>query len=270
MTNTRIVFNKLRGVFLIPFAIGVSFGQMPVVPAGGTVNGASFASGQPIAPGSLASIFGTQFAAATALADSVPLSTTIGETSVTFNGVPAPLYFVSPGQINAQVPYGTTIGSANVIVTRGGLSSPAQPVVINQVAPGVFTANGYAIAYFGAAADPRFGDFAAPVGTFPNSLPAHPGDVLTVYATGLGAVSPSVQDGFDSSDTLRNTVVVPTVLVGNVPAQLFFSGLTTQFPGVYQLNIAVPQVPTGNSVPIQIEMNGVTSPASAIIAVISP
>jgi uncharacterized protein (TIGR03437 family) len=269
MTNTRIVIDKLRGLLLVPFAIGAGFAQMPVIPAGGTVNGASFAQGQPIAPGSLASIFGTQLASSTAFADSVPLSTTLSDASVTFNGIPSPLYFASSGQINAQVPYGITSGSANVVVTRGGVASQPQPVVINEVAPGIFTASGYAIAYFGAQG-PNFGDFAAPVGTFPNSLPAHPGDVLTVYATGLGAVTPSVQDGHDSSDQLRNTVVVPTVLVGNVPAQLLFSGLTTQFPGVYQLNITVPQVPTGDKVPIQIQMNGVTSPASAIIAVTSP
>jgi uncharacterized protein (TIGR03437 family) len=269
------VFHKLRGLFLLPFAIGVSFGQMPVINTAGTVNAASFAPDQPVAAGSLVAIFGTSFAAATALADSVPLSTTLGVTSVTFNGVPAPLDFVTPGQINAQVPFnvfsdGSTSGTVNVVVTNGGVSSAPQPVVINPVAPGVFTSNGYAIAYFGSGTDPRFGDLAAPVGTFPGSLPAHPGDVLTILATGLGAVTPSVQTGSPSFDQLRTTVLTPTVLVGNVPAQLLFSGLTPSYPGIYQVNISVPQLPTNNSVPIQIQMNGVTSPATANIAVASP
>jgi uncharacterized protein (TIGR03437 family) len=61
-------------------------------------------------------------------------------------------------------------------------------------------------------------------------------------------------------------VTLPTVLIGNVPAQVPFSGLTPQFPGVYQLNVAVPQVPAGNSVPLQIQMSGITSPANAVIA----
>jgi len=275
MTNTRIVLHKLRVLLLLPFAIGVSFAQMPVINANGTVNAASFAPDQPIAAGSLVAIFGSQFATATALADSVPLSTTLGVTSVTFNGIFAPLDFVTPGQINAQVPFdvfsdGSTSGSVNVVVTNGGLTSAPQPVVINPVAPGVFTVNGNAIAYFGLGSDSRFGDFAWPAGTFPGSAPAHPGDLLTVYATGLGAVTPSIQSGNNSLDQLRTTVLTPTVLIGNVPATLLFSGLNPSFPGIYQLNILVPQVPTNNSVPIQVQMNGVTSPAAANIAIISP
>jgi uncharacterized protein (TIGR03437 family) len=273
------VFLRFRSLLLLPFALGVAFAQMPATNVNGTVNAASFGPDQPVAAGSLVAIFGTQLATGTALADTVPLSTTLGVTSVTINSIPAPLDFVTTGQINAQVPFnvfpdGTTSGSANVVVTVNGVPSPPQPVVINPVAPGVFTANGYAIAYFGAAG-PNFGKFAAPVGTFPGSLPAHPGDILTVYATGLGAVNPPVQNGFNSLDQLRFTVIMPTVLIGNVQAPVQFSGLSPSFPGVYQLNITVPQVPTGNSVPLQILMNGVMSPnvagpTSANIAVTSP
>ena len=210
-----------------------------------------------------------------AQADTVPLSTTLGNTSVTINGIPAPLDFVTAGQINAQVPFNvfpdgvTTSGSVNVVVTLNGIPSPPQPVVINPFEPGVFASSGYAIAYFGAAG-PNFGKLAAPVGTFSGSLPAHPGDILTVYATGLGAVNPPIQNGVNSLDQLRFTVATPTVLIGNVQAQVLFSGLTPSFPGVYQLNIVVPPVATGNSIPLQIQMNGITSPPTANIAVTSP
>jgi uncharacterized protein (TIGR03437 family) len=256
------------------------FAQAPAITAGGTVNAASNAAGQPVAPGGLVSIYGTNFAAGLALASSVPLSTSLSGTSVSINGIAAPLDFVSPGQINAQVPFNVlpagTNGSVNVLVTNGSLVSAASPVTINQVGPGIFgDANltpEYAIAYYGLGTDPRFGTLAWPpntVGGLTTSL-AHPGDVLTILATGLGAVTPSIQNGAASSDQLRSTSITPTVLVGNVAATLYFSGLSPQFPGVYQLNIAVPQIPAGNAVPIQIQMNGVTSPATVFIGVANP
>jgi uncharacterized protein (TIGR03437 family) len=269
------VLSRFPTLTLALLASGIGFAQTPAINVNGTVNAASFAPAQPVAAGSLVAIFGSQLATGLASADTIPLETTLGQTSVTFNGVTAPLDFVTAGQINAQVPFeifpaGTTSGSVNVVVTLNGVQSPPQPVVINPVAPGVFTANGYAIAYFGAAG-PNFGALAAPVGTFSNSMPAHPGDILTVYATGLGAVNPTILSGHNSLDQLRFTVVQPTVLIGNVPATVQFSGLTPSFPGVYQLNIVVPQVPTSNGVPLQIQMNGVTSPATgALIAVTSP
>src|SRR5436305_13290330 len=98
--------------------------QVPVVADGGVLNGASFARGQAVAPGSIVSIFGTELATSLAQADTVPLSNSLGGVSVTFNGVPAPLYFVSAGQINAQIPWnvipnGISSGTADIVVTRG-------------------------------------------------------------------------------------------------------------------------------------------------------
>jgi len=79
--------------------------QTPSVPAGGVINAASGASvTAPVAPGSLVSIFGSNLASGLAQADSIPLSTSLNSVSVTFNGIPAPLLFVSGGQINAQLP----------------------------------------------------------------------------------------------------------------------------------------------------------------------
>ena len=117
--------------------------------------------------------------------------------------------------------------------------------------------------------DPRYGTLAAPPGSIPGltTSPAHANDALIIYATGLGAVTPAVQSGHDSLDQLRTTVLTPTILMGNVPSPLLFSGLTPQFPGVYQVNAQVPQVTPGSAVPLQIQINGVTSPANATIAI---
>src|SRR5207253_277077 len=117
--------------------------QMPIIVDGGVLNGASFAKGQPVSPGSLVSLFGTDLAASLAQADSVPLSTAIGGVSVTFNGIKAPLDFVSPGQINAQVPWEIAppdgaSADVNIVVNRGSLSSAATSVHLTSAAPGLF------------------------------------------------------------------------------------------------------------------------------------
>lgn len=264
----------ISGLFLACLAASGGQAQSPVISAGGIVNAASFAAGQPLAAGSLVAIFGTQLAPGLAQAASVPLSTSLSNVSVSFNGIAAPLDFVSAGQINAQIPYEALpsggSGTINVTVSNNGNVSPPQPIVINSAVPGVFAVSGHAIAIIATdASDPRYGTLAAPAGSIPGltTSPAHANDVLIVYATGLGAVTPAVQSGHDSLDQLRTTVLTPTILVGNVPGPLYFSGLTPQFPGVYQINVGVPQVTPGNAVPLQVQINGVTSPATANIAI---
>jgi uncharacterized protein (TIGR03437 family) len=99
------------GSFFVIFSC-VVFGQTPVIAPGGIVNGATFAPGA-IAPGSIASIFGSNLASTLAQASTIPLSTALADVTVTINGQPAPLYFVSPdqpgkpgtAQINIQIPY---------------------------------------------------------------------------------------------------------------------------------------------------------------------
>src|SRR5262245_21291526 len=112
----------------------IAAAQTPVIAPGGVLNGASFdKTGQPIPPGALVSIFGTDLAAASASADSVPLSTSLSNVSVTVNGVAAPLKDVvhSAGgdQINAQVPWEVlTTGTAQVVVNRNGVTSAPLPI----------------------------------------------------------------------------------------------------------------------------------------------
>ncbi|HVW84152.1 MAG TPA: hypothetical protein VHB50_05710 [Bryobacteraceae bacterium] len=263
------------GVFLL-CAAGFTqlYAQSPSVSPGGVVNAATFANGQAVSPGSLVAIFGSQLAVQTAVAATIPLATMLANVSVTFNGEPAPLSFVSGGQINAQVPWDTlngTAGMANIVVTNNATSSPPQPVLIGPVGPGVYaTTDGHAIAVNATdSTSDRYGKIAAPAGSIQGltTAPAHVGDVLIVYATGLGPVDSPIATGANSLDKIRNTVNKPTVLIGNVPADLPFSGLSPQFVGVYQLNVVVPQVPSGNAVPIQIQMGGITTPATTNIAV---
>src|SRR5215469_2090702 len=108
--------------------------QTPAINSGGVVNTAGASSTQAVAPGALVSIFGSNLAANMALSDSVPLSTAVGGVSVTIAGLPAPIPFVSPNQINIEIPWGTPIsdssGPAQVVVTNATLGSASSTVTV--------------------------------------------------------------------------------------------------------------------------------------------
>jgi uncharacterized protein (TIGR03437 family) len=264
---------RVLGLFAFA-ALGSTFGQQPSVSAGGIVNAASFAAGQPVAPGSIVAIFGQQLAAQLAQADTVPWSNSLGNVSVSFNGVTAPLQFVSPGQINAQVPweaFPTGAASASVVVTNNGSASAPESVVVNPIVPGIFQFSGHAIAVN--VTDPtsaRYGTLAAPSGSIAGltTFPAQANDFLFLYANGLGPVDSPIASGqVPASGRIVRTTATPIVLVGNAPATVLFSGLTPGFPGIYQVNFSVPQVPAGNTVPLQLQAGGFTSPNTTSIAV---
>jgi len=253
-------------------AIGAN-AQQPVVAPGGVLNAASNAKGVSVAPGSLISIYGTALASTLANADTIPLSTTLGNVTVTFNSIPAPMLYVSntPQQINAQMPWELQgSNSAQVVVTNNGTASAPMSVQLTPAAPGIFSFGsgvGQAIAYGNSD-----GQFAAPAGAYPG-LTTHPakigGDPLVILATGLGPVNPPVQTGNDVTDNQAHLCVTqPVVLVGGVAANVLFAGISPQFVGVYQLNIVIqPGTPTGNAVPLQIQANGVTTTNLVTIAV---
>ncbi len=250
----------------------------PVVGAGGVVNDGNY-SAQGVAPGSIVAIFGTNLATTIPQPETIPLSTTWSDvTSVTFNDVPAGLFFVSSGQINAQLPFnvlpsGQESGTVNIVVTRTNGSSAPQTVTVVPASPGIFTANatglGQALAYdnttslVAAAAGSVSGLTTAPI-----SLSS--GHALIIACTGLGPVTPSIGNYVAASDgILRNTVLQPAVLIGGVQAQSVYSVLSPQFVSEYQIGV-VPDpttTPTGNAVPLQITINGVTTSAQVTIAV---
>jgi trimeric autotransporter adhesin len=246
----------------------IACAQTPVVSSGGVSNAAN---GLPtVAPGSLVSIYGSNLAGGLAQADSIPLSTTLSNVSVTFNGVAAPLLFVSTGQINAQLPWNVlssgTTGTANVVVTRNNQASTAQTLQVGPFSPGIFAINNIAVAI-----NPD-GSIAAPVGAIPGipTRPAKIGDPggLVILCTGLGAVDSSVANGAASLDKLRTATTTPTVMIGGKAAQVVFAGLSPQFVGVNQINLAIPSgTQTGDAVPIQISLGGTTTSATITIAV---
>src|ERR1017187_10233089 len=225
--------------------------QAPVV--GGIVNSGSYYAGAGVAPGSIVSIFGTNLASQTTTAGSLPLPTSLGDvSSVTFNGVPAALFYVSPGQINAQAPPwfllnpfpGLTLlgGDLIVVVTNGAGSSVLRSVPIVAAQPGIFTVSANGV---GQAIATDNADGAIASATHPIQI----GSYLIVWCTGLGAV-----------DAAGNTLATPTVTIGGVPATLIYSALSPQYVGEYLVAVQVaPGTPTGNAVPLQIQVAGETT-----------
>ncbi len=203
------------------------------------VNGASFVAGD-LAPGSLISIFGESLANGTAGAAALPLPLELAGASVSINGVPAPLLFASPNQINLQIPWQTTAGTASIVTSRGGTAATPISVTIGPVSPGIFVV---------VHADGR------PV-TADN--PAVAGEVLVVYANGLGAVSGSVTSGQGApSNPPATTTQAPGVTIGGISAGVEFSGLTPGFVGLNQVNVRVPaSFPTGPRTPLALTIGG--------------
>ena len=270
----------LKLAFVSSIFLGCALAQ-PQVANNGVLNGGSFIVGQAVSPGSVVSIFGSGLAAGTLIGDTVPLSASLGSTAVFFNGEQAPLYFVSAGQINAQLPWdllpsGATSGTVNITVENGAATSIPMSVQLAALAPGIYSIPagvGYAVAIN---AD---GSIAAPPGAIPGiaTHPANPGDVLILYANGLGPVGvPNSSGGLTFSppalgaaslDATRYTLTAPTLLVGGAQAQLIFSGLTPQFVGINQINFVVPAVTPGNAIPIQLVEGGITSTNQVVIAI---
>jgi len=225
----------------------------PVVPSGAVLNGASFAIGAPIAPGSIASVFGSGFG-------SSPLGVT-----VLIGGIAAPLFAVSPQQINFQVPWQLSgEAQAALTVTSGDLTSASINVPLAAAAPGIFLLSSAGQA---AALIANTASIVASAAAFPGSRPAQPGEYITIYCTGLGAVTNQPATGaLSGTGTLSYTSTGPiTVSIGGVAAPVSFSGLAPGYLGLYQVNVQVPaKAPTGPAVPLTISTGGMTSNQATI------
>ena len=232
-----------------------NFDQPPSISAGGIVSAASNAQTL-LAPGSLVTIYGSKLAGQ-ATATSVPLPVNLGGSSVLLAGQSAPLMFTSDGQVNAVVPYGVGVNTAQqVIVSRGNSLSVPQSITFASAAPGIFSR--------GASGQGIVVDIN---GSFVDSAnPVKAGDAIVIYCTGLGEVDPPVPAGSPASLTqLSNAVNPVTVSIGGVAVQPFFSGLTPGFIGLYQVNAIVPSgVASGDQVPVTLTTSGQTSPPVTI------
>jgi len=254
--NSRLGLGRFTGSILLQ-AIGAADVTIPVefttgtpkIDSNGIVNAAHLA-GVGVSPGGLISIFGSNLASAARPAPPIPyLPDELGGTSVKVGTFKARLLYVSPTQINAQVPVELTDQTTPVKVSVGGLETDAVTMKVLPYDPGLFTFDGVPA---GPAAALK-ADYTA----VSSASPAQKGTVIMLFGTGFGPVSPSVGSGQPGKDSLNLTVQTPAVLFGDRPGKVLYSGLAPGLVGVYQVNVEVPaDAPTGDSVPIIVGIGG--------------
>lgn len=235
-------------------------GPAPLTASNAIVSAANPAGGSSVAPLSIASIYGANLAARTVVASGgPPLPVTLGGTTM-FLGIsqtPAPLFFVSPGQINFQVPL-LPPGLNSLTIALGSFSTTITMNVAS-FAPALFTTNSQGTGQ-AAALIAGTTSIAGPAGG-QRSRPAKKGEFVSIYCTGLGDVSNPPDPGDPApSVPLSTTVFTPSVTIGNISAKVSFSGLAPGYAGLYQVNVQVPATaPSGSSVPVVLAIGGVTS-----------
>jgi uncharacterized protein (TIGR03437 family) len=228
-----------------------------------SVNAANYFANRALAPGVIASIFpaGIQFGSETRnfneLPNPLPLPRELAGIEVLVGERPVPLFFVSPGQINFQIPTDSPAsGALDIVVQRRstGQVLAAGAVQMNEVSPALFTLN--ATGSGQTAAINQNGTVNSPTN------PAQPGTVISLYGTGQGIVAGGPPAGEPASG-IAETGEKPRVLLNNValdPENVQFSGLAPGFVGLWQINVLIPATQaTGNAIPISVQLRGIPS-----------
>jgi glucosylceramidase len=216
----------------------------PAFPADGAINAAS--PGAALSPGELFSIYGVNLAAEAQQPLRLPLPATMAAVSVQVDGIAAPLVYVSPQQINAQVPWEATPGSATLTITHAGVAA-SQTVTIAAAGPAIFTLYGSQQA---AALNE---DYSVNAQNNPAS------SFIQMFGTGFGAVSPAVPTGAAASgSTLSQVIANVTATVGGAPSKVLFAGLAPGFAGLWQIDVALP-AGTSGGLPVIVSVPGVAS-----------
>jgi uncharacterized protein (TIGR03437 family) len=237
------------------------------LPSNAILNGASFLAGA-VAPGQVVSIFGKNLGPATgvglqfASGSTNVISANLSGVVVTFNGIPAPLFFVRSDQINCQVPIeldGQTTATMTVYYHNQVVTGATVPVV--PVAPSIFTvAGGKGMAAM----------FNQDGSVHSVSNPAAPGSVIQIYMTGQGVVSPPLANGqlVPPTAPFPAAMFPVTVTIGGLSAEVKFAGMAPSLVGLFQVNAVVPPgAAPGASVPLTIAIGSASSQAGVTIAV---
>jgi uncharacterized protein (TIGR03437 family) len=237
----------------------------PSVKDGGVISAVSFSPLAPLAPGSLASISGSNLASSASLSTQPPLNTQLNGTQAIIAGRSMPLFSTADGQINGVIPFDVPVNSTHqLIIQRGNAYSVPVNVTVATAGPAVFTQD---MSGTGAA---------SVVGTDANGNqyvvnddnPASEGDTLVITCAGLGAVDPPVASGIAAPDSPASATTNPvTVTIGGQDAPVAFAGLTPGLVGIYQVNTAVPSGVTPGDAPLVVNVAGQSSQPAVTIAV---
>jgi uncharacterized protein (TIGR03437 family) len=209
-------------------------------------NAASF--NQEYAPGMLLTIYGLRLSPGTQEAASAPWPIGMYGVTVTINGVLAPLYYVSPGQLNVQIPYETPVNTSVVLTVNNSAGSVSTSFTAAAAAPGIFTDQNDAPVPFTSAAR---------------------GETITLYLTGAGAVTPAIATGAGPKvgtalANLPQPVQKISVTVGGVTSPSVSAMIPAGYVGVVQVNYQVPAAAPLGPQPVVVTLGGVSSPPATL------
>ena len=235
---------------------------------------ARFGGFSTVAPGSWVEIYGTNLAAGTRNWGTLDFNgpnapTTLGGTTVSIEGMPAFVDYVSPGQVNVQVPSGVGTGTQFLTVTTAAGPSAAYLVNVAATSPGLLAPASFNIAgipYVGALTIQ--GTYILPPGAIAGvtTQRATPGETIVLYGVGFGSVTPNIPAGQIVGQT--NTLAASfNVLFGSTAATVSFKGLAPSAIGLYQFNVVVPNVAASDMVPLTFNLGGINSTQILYISV---
>ena len=205
----------------------------------------NYASYRPsYAPGMMLSVWGSGLAPTTLSASTVPLPLQLAGVSVTINGLAAPIFDVAPGGLDIQIPYEIPANVVATLVVNNNGNTASASFATSAAAPGIFTDQNGALIPAGSASG---------------------GQVVTLYLTGQGAVSPSIASG--SAPAAGANLPVPAqvagVSVAGTPAIIQFIGIPPGSVGVTEIDFQVPNLPPGPQ-PVVVTIGGVDSPPATL------
>jgi uncharacterized protein (TIGR03437 family) len=216
-----------------------------------SVIGNAAAFNQQYAPGMLLTIYGARLSPVTQAATSMPWPLQAAGVSVTINSVPAPLYYISPGQLNVQIPYETPVNTNVVLAVSNNGRTVSTSFIAAAAAPGIFTdQNGAPVPFTSAAR----------------------GQTITLYLTGGGAVSPAIATGTGPKvGTATANLPKPqqkiTMTVGGVAVPPVSAVIPPGYVGVMQVNYQVPAAAPLGRQPVVVTLGGISSPAATLTVV---
>lgn len=250
-----------------------TFDATPVVVAG--ITASNYGAFLAVAPATWMEIYGTNLAnvvfqvwgGADFNGNAAP--TALAGTTVTIGGQAAFVEYISPLQVNVQVPSNIAAGPQPLVVsTPGGTSAPFT-VTVNVTEPGLLAPPVFNLKA-GQYVDALFADgtWVLPPGAV-NGVPsgrAKPGDTIVFYGVGFGTVTPDSPAG-QLVTQYNNLTGAFQVFIGGTQATVNYSGLVGSFMGLYQFNVVVPNVAASDAVPVTFTLNGTPGTQTLITAI---
>ncbi|MEO8372005.1 MAG: hypothetical protein ABI806_22670 [Candidatus Solibacter sp.] len=252
-----------------------AFDPTPMITPNGVITAGNYGAFQVVAPATWMEIYGVNLATVQSqtwaggdfIGNQAPSA--LGGTTVTVGGKAAFVDFVSPGQVNVQVPSDVAAGTQPVVVTTAGGSSLAYSVTVKTLEPGLLAPQAFILGG-------RQHVAALFAGTLTFVLPvtvagvttakARPGDNITLYGIGFGTVTPNIPAGqiVQQANALQSPF---QVFFGGVAATVTYAGFAPGYVGLYQINVVVPSVGAGDAVPLTFTLGGAAGPQNLFIAI---